>query len=71
MPTYRLGYEFSLQKYLSNDATGSAMEMHVLPQHKIFEIIREEGGRVFEVIEDGWTGSGYKHLSNTFLIQKI
>ncbi len=71
VPTYRLGYEFSLQKYLSNDATRREMEMHVLPQHKIFEIIRQGGGRVVEVIEDGWTGSGYKDLSNTFLIQKI
>ena len=70
VPTYRLGYEFSLRNYLSNDAARREVEMHVLPQHKIFEIIRQEGARVVEVIEDGWTGSGY-NLSNTFLIQKI
>jgi hypothetical protein len=45
------------------------MEMHALSQRKIFEIIREEGGRVMEVLENRWTGSA-KDLSNTFIVQK-
>jgi SAM-dependent methyltransferase len=70
VPTYRLGYEFVLNKYLSNEAKKSEMEMHVLTQDRIFEIIRQEGGKIIEVLEDGWTGLGYKELSNTFLVQK-
>ena len=44
--------------------------MHLLPQHQVFEAIRQEGGRLLEVIEDALTGSRYKEMSNTFLVQK-
>jgi SAM-dependent methyltransferase len=70
VPTYRLGYEFSLQKYLSGEAKRGEMEMHILPQNQVFEAIRQEGGRLIEVIEDGHTGSRAKEMSNTFLVQK-
>jgi hypothetical protein len=46
------------------------MEMHLLPQSQVFEAIGQEGGRLIEVIEDGLTGSRYKEMSNTFLVQK-
>jgi hypothetical protein len=46
------------------------MEMHVLPQSRIFEIAQRAGGRVLEVIDDGWTGIRFKEVSNTFVIQK-
>jgi SAM-dependent methyltransferase len=70
VPTYRLNYQFCLQEYLSHEATQREMEMHVLPQSKIFDIARTEGGRLVEVLEDGCTGSRYGEVSNTFLIQK-
>jgi len=70
VPTYRLGYEFSQQKYLSREAKRREMEMHLLPQHQVFEAIGQEGGRLLEVIEDALTGSRYKEMSNTFLVQK-
>jgi hypothetical protein len=47
------------------------MEMHVLPQNRIFEIVRAGGGRVLEVIEDGWAGYRGGEVSNTFLVQKV
>ena len=69
VPTYQLGYSFSLERYLSG-ATKHEMEMHILPQSQIFEIIRQEGGKAIEVIEDDKTCLNYKEVSNTFLVQK-
>ena len=71
VPTYREGYRFSLQEYINSEATKREMEMHVLPQSTVFEIVGKEGGRLIEVFEDGWTGSGHGERSNTFLIQKM
>lgn len=70
IPTYKPGYEFTLASYLDGAAKAGQMEMHMLPQRKIFEIVTKFGGQVLEVIEDGWTGTGHKEMSNTFLIQK-
>src|SRR4030095_4744229 len=56
VPTYRIGYSFSMEKYLKNEAKRYEIEMHVLPQVKIFDIIRQEGGRIIEVLEEGSTG---------------
>ena len=71
VPTYRLGYSFSLASYLANQAPRREMEMHVLPQSRVFEIAQRAGGRVLEVIDDGWTGIRFKEVSNTFVIQKV
>ena len=68
VPTYKDGYRFRLKKYLRNESSKDAMEMHVLPQNAIFEIVREENGRILEVLEDFNTSWG---LSNTFLVQKM
>ena len=70
VPTYRMGYEFSYQKYLTEERKKRNMEMHLLPQQQVFEAIRQEGGRLLEVIEDALTGSRCKEMSNTFLVQK-
>jgi len=70
VPTYRRGYIFSLTEYLAEDAAKGGMEMHVLPQSKVFEIAQRAGGRVLEVIDDTWTGLRVKEVSNTFVIQK-
>jgi len=69
-PTYRRGYAFSLTEYLAEDSAKGGMEMHVLPQSKVFEIAQRAGGRVLEVIDDTWTGLRVKEVSNTFVIQK-
>jgi SAM-dependent methyltransferase len=70
VPTYRIGYNFSLEHYLKDEATRREMEMHVLPQSTIFELVEKEGGKIVEVWEDSWTGLRKKERSNTFLIQK-
>jgi len=73
VPTYRMGYRFSIRDYLCSDAKKQGLEMHVFPQKKIFEIVEDEGARTVEVLEDMWTGSrqGDKEISNTFLVQKM
>jgi 2-polyprenyl-3-methyl-5-hydroxy-6-metoxy-1,4-benzoquinol methylase len=70
VPTYRMGYSFSLEKYLHDEAIRREMEMHVLPQGTIFDIVRQKGGNIVEVLEDNWTGLRHKERSNTFVIQK-
>lgn len=71
VPTYRLNYHFSLSDYLNDEGERLDMEMHVLPQRRIFEILAQEGGRVIEVIEDNCTGLRSGELSNTILVQKL
>jgi len=68
VPTYKEEYRFLLEEYLDLDSSQEEMEMHVLPQHAVFEIVREENCRLLEVLEDFSTSWG---LSNTFLVQKI
>ncbi|MEG4392893.1 class I SAM-dependent methyltransferase [Microcoleus sp. BROC3] len=70
VPTYRIGYKFSLEQYLKDEGTRREMEMHVLPQSTIFGLLEKEGGKIVEILEDDWTGLRYKERSNTFLIQK-
>jgi SAM-dependent methyltransferase len=70
VPTYRLGYSFLLTKYLNDEHPRSEMEMHVLPQRIIFEVIRQEGGKIIEVLEDYNTIQMHMYVSNTFLVQK-
>jgi hypothetical protein len=69
VPTYSLGYKFSLQEYLANEATRNGIEMHVLPQNEIFDIVSQEQGKLVEVLKDGWILK-YGKRSNTFVIQK-
>ena len=70
VPTYRLGYRFSLQEYLISEATRGDIEMHVLPQNEIFDIVSKEHSKVVDVLEDSWTGLRNGERSNTFVIQK-
>jgi len=70
VPTYRLGYSFSVTDYLTHEAPRREMEMHVLSQRRIFEIAECAGAHVLEVIDDGWTGIRLREVSNTFVIQK-
>jgi SAM-dependent methyltransferase len=55
VPTYALNYEFALERYVP-DSEGR-MEMHVLPQKKIFEILNDKGFVLLEIQEDSAVGS--------------
>jgi protein-L-isoaspartate O-methyltransferase len=69
IPTYRTGYLFEIERYLSAPPQRQ-MEMHFLPQDTIFRAIYAAGCICLEVREDGMVGEEEKMLSNTFLIQK-
>ncbi len=70
IPTYRMGYIFSLGEYLSNALEPGGMEMHFLPQRHIFSIVRAAGAQVLEVLEDDRIGMGHRDVSNTFLVRR-
>ncbi len=56
VPTYRVNYSFKIKDYLNHALPIGNMEMHVLPQYRVFEILHRNGCRVLECREDGWTG---------------
>ena len=69
IPTYRNGYLFEAERYLSTEAP-KGLEMHFLPQHEVFKIVRDAGCVCLEIREDGMVGDEDKMLSNSFVIQK-
>lgn len=71
IPTYKLGYQFSIANYLNAISCEKFMEMHVLPQSTIFKTISTCGCQLIEILEDECAGGIYKSLSNTLLIRKI
>lgn len=70
VPTYIHGYHFRLDDYLAEDLGSGEIEMHPLPQRDVFEVIRERGCVVIEVIDDDETGNREQVVSNTFVVQK-
>ncbi len=57
--TYYPGYEFDIDAYLAMPS--SNMEMHSLPMSRALRLIARHGGRVLEVLQDGWTGRQGSH----------
>ena len=70
VPTYKLGYIYSVKNYLNSAINETNMEMHVLPQKEIIKIAQKEGCQLIEVHEDNWIGRDNTGLSNTFLFIK-
>lgn len=69
VPTYYVGYRFKIAEWLAVEHTKS-MQMHCLPQQKIFELIAEANCQLLEVSEDDATGEPDKFISNTFVLRK-
>ena len=67
VPTYGEEYSFRADQYVHDPAR---MEMHVIPQARIFEILERRGYRLLEVQEDTWTGDP-SWLSNTFFAERV
>jgi SAM-dependent methyltransferase len=67
--TYCIGYRFDVEAYLAAPA-GEGMEVHYLPQHDVFRIIREARCNLVEIHEDGYLGRSNAWKSNTLLIQR-
>ena len=71
IPTYASGYVFDLEAYLAAPPEQpDEMEMHVLPQHRVFSRIRDHGCELLEVFEDTWNNLRPKSMSNTFVIRR-
>jgi len=71
VPTHRQGYQFDLKNYLDNPGP-LTMEMHVLPQLKVFEIISKNHCQPLYIREDGWAdGRTQECISNTFFLKKL
>ncbi|MGH7093257.1 MAG: hypothetical protein ACREFB_06960, partial [Stellaceae bacterium] len=68
VPTYGPRYRFVAEDYLAH--LGEGMEMHVLPQHAIFEIFERTGCRLLECREDAAVGNHEGFVSNTFFVRK-
>lgn len=68
VPSYLPGYSFNLRKWLETDHPLD-MQMHCLPQHRIFELIAELRCAVLEVREDSAAGDMF--ISNAFVVRKI
>jgi SAM-dependent methyltransferase len=67
IPTYCEGYSFRWKDYLGNMTTG--MEMHALPQERVFDLCARHGIRLIEIQEDSWTASP-AFRSNSFFGRK-
>lgn len=70
VPTYRIGYRFSIKKWLATDHALD-MQMHCLPQPVIFSIVHDENCEPLEVREDNSTDAPDLYISNMFVIRKI
>jgi len=69
VPTYILGYRFNLAEWFVEEHALD-MQMHCLPQRKIFEIIARANCIPLEIREDDATGAPEKFLSNTFIVYR-
>ncbi len=68
VPTYKEAYEFRFEEYISNSSIGQ-MEMHLLPQKRIFEISYSNGCVPLEVYQDNLCAPD--NFSCTFIMKKI
>lgn len=66
VPTHLPGYRFSLKEYLNT--VNHDMEMHAIPQAKVFQIIHEEGCIPVAVLTDH--ASTIIGISNIFLVRR-
>lgn len=69
VPVYAAGYRFRIAEWLAARHRLD-MQMHCLPQPRIFELIAEEDCFPLEVREDNATGAPDKYISNTFVVRK-
>jgi len=69
IPTYGFGYRFVLKDWLAADPVLD-MQMHCLPQEKVFSLIAEADCVPLEVREDNATGAADKYISNTFVVRR-
>ena len=70
VPVYIKGYKFRLGEWLNSDHPLD-MQMHCLPQSKIFELVAEQACLPLEIRQDNATGQPERMLSNMWIVRKI
>jgi SAM-dependent methyltransferase len=70
VPTYLKGYSFRLADYLNSPPRSDELEMHAIPQSRVFRLVQKNHCEVVEVLEDGWTIPEIGNRSNTFVVAK-
>jgi SAM-dependent methyltransferase len=69
VPTYRLGYNFDVAKYLATPLKLGVPEMHVIPQLDLHTLIAEAGCRILEMRED--SAAAGDHISSRLFLRKM
>ncbi len=70
VPTFAMGYKFSLAQYLANPTSTGTIEVHCLPQPVVFQLAHDAGCVPLEIREDSAMGRHRSWLSNTFIFAK-
>ena len=71
VPTYAGGYSWDYRRYVAQLMPEKRMELHVLPQWKVFDLAEKAGCKTLEVQPDSFVKVGVPHwISNTFLFLK-
>jgi SAM-dependent methyltransferase len=69
LPTYALGYSFNTKDYLQKARSAAKIEMHVLPQPRLWQLLHDAKCDLLEVREDTAAGDRF-FISNTILARK-
>jgi SAM-dependent methyltransferase len=70
VPTYGPAYTFNIADYLASTEDRAGMEMHVLPQPRVFELLRRNDCDLLECREDNSVGDHEGFVSNIFFARK-
>ena len=70
VPTYAAGYRFRIADYLAGLDAEARIEMHVLPQPVVFQLARQAGCEMLEVLADASAGPVAQWNSSIFVLRK-
>lgn len=70
VPTHAVDYSFNVNDYMAHGLEAGHIEMHYVPQRRLFQIAQASDCDVLEVREDDWVGRRHVELSNTFLLRR-
>jgi SAM-dependent methyltransferase len=71
VPTYARNYSWDYRSYVAQLVPEKRMELHLIPQWKVFDLADKSGCKALEVQPDSFVKVGVPHwISNTFLFFK-
>jgi 2-polyprenyl-3-methyl-5-hydroxy-6-metoxy-1,4-benzoquinol methylase len=70
VPSFAMGYQYDVARYLANPTSTGTIEVHCLPQPVVYRLAREAGCELLEVREDGAMGPHHNWLSNSYIFAK-